>query len=679
MKYLQYLVFFCFSFFYCHSFSYVSITSVDKPYAQTFNILPFPRSETTGVEGGVLTTFINNQSLVGWYAQLSSEESLPFVHGNGAARTGRVPAIHNYGSYSTDIKHVNIQQDRSLGLIAGTSKQAQSAALALILKNDTSIPIHSLYIKNIIEQWRKNTNLSYVEFSYKIINTLPKSPDLLDDPGYHLVSPLSCNTLHRGKPSGLDGNASQNKQSLSAFISLKVPLHPQEYIILRWKINAVKSGSGVAIDNLFIRFFPLGSDNLASPIRPLAQEHIVVAESSLPESNYLYTPSILRLQSGRLLAAFEFGGGAYKKENPKFAQILLSDDGGKNWTLRNQNDIGFGRLFKAGNTVYYLGQRHGNIHIMRSTDDGLTWGNPVRITEGMSWHQSACNILKKDGNIYLVMERRTQKGVAWGVAALAPVLMRARENDSLINRNAWTYASEIAYQDIIPGFKENRPQIDYFGIPFQKQNYPGSLTLAPGRKMAPMGWLETNIAQIKDPNHIWYDPKGKTIHLLLRTHTGGTTNYANLLKVVENNDGTMTTTLETAPSGKKLLYIPMPGGHMRFHILYDEQTKLYWLLSSQSTDSTIRVEKMPKDRVGLGNNERNRLVLHFSKNLIDWCFAGLVAIGPSNKQSRHYASMDFDGEDLIILSRSGDARAKSAHDGNLITFHRVKNFRRLIY
>ncbi len=77
--------------------------------------------------------------------------------------------------------------------------------------------------------------------------------------------------------------------------------------------------------------------------------------------------------------------------------------------------------------------------------------------------------------------------------------------------------------------------------------------------------------------------------------------------------------------------------------------------------------------------ETGRLVLHFSKNMIDWCFAGLAAAGPSPKQARHYASMDMDGDDLVILSRSGDARAKSAHDGNLITFHRIRNFRDLVY
>ena len=65
--------------------------------------------------------------------------------------------------------------------------------------------------------------------------------------------------------------------------------------------------------------------------------------------------------------------------------------------------------------------------------------------------------------------------------------------------------------------------------------------------------------------------------------------------------------------------------------------------------------------------------------MIDWCFAGVVAIGESAKESRHYAAMDFDGDDLVILSRSGDKDAHSAHEGNMITFHRVKNFRDLVY
>src|SRR5690606_11209371 len=103
--------------------------------------------------------------------------------------------------------------------------------------------------------------------------------------------------------------------------------------------------------------------------------------------------------------------------------------------------------------------------------------------------------------------------------------------------------------------------------------------------------------------------------------------------------------------------LPMPGGQMKFHILYDEQMKLYWLLSTQATDSMTRAEKLPPDRFWLPNNERHRLQLHFSKNCVDWCFAGIVTMTDSQKQARHYASMAFDGDDLLVLSRSGDERA----------------------
>jgi len=92
-----------------------------------------------------------------------------------------------------------------------------------------------------------------------------------------------------------------------------------------------------------------------------------------------------------------------------------------------------------------------------------------------------------------------------------------------------------------------------------------------------------------------------------------------------------------------------------------------------------RPDRLPAERYDLPNNERHRLTLHFSRNLVDWCFAGLVTKTDSPKEARHYAAMDIDGDDLVILSRSGDARAKSAHDGNLITFHRVRGFRGLVY
>ena len=81
----------------------------------------------------------------------------------------------------------------------------------------------------------------------------------------------------------------------------------------------------------------------------------------------------------------------------------------------------------------------------------------------------------------------------------------------------------------------------------------------------------------------------------------------------------------------------------------------------------------------MADNERRRLVLHFSKNCVDWCFAGLICQGDADVESRHYASMAIDGDDMLILSRSGDTRAKNPHDVNRITLHRVRAFRDLVY
>ncbi len=417
-----------------------------------------------------------------------------------------------------------------------------------------------------------------------------------------------------------------------------------------------------------------------APIRPLANEFVTLAESPDPLAISLYTPSVLALPGGRLVAAYERGGTA-RQNNAPYAFVLTSDDHGLTWTQRGATRLTHARLFAAGKSLYYLGQR-GDLQITRSDDRGETWSAPVALSKGQSWHQSACNVWTTKTHVYLVMERRAgTENKAWPVGSLAPVLMRAPVDSDLTQRASWTFASELVFADLIPGYKQNDPQLPLFGVPFFEQAYPNRKPVAtePRRRTnSPMGWLETNVVQILDPDHYWHDPTGRTFHLFMRAHTAGT-GYAAMAKVVEQPDGSMVTQLEKVPSGKPILFLPMPGGQMRFHVCYDAQTKLYWLLSSQATDSMRRAERLPLERYDLPNNERHRLVLHFSKNMVDWCFAGLVAKTDSPKEARHYASMDIDGDDLVILSRSGDARAKSAHDGNLITFHRVVAFRDLVY
>jgi hypothetical protein len=432
----------------------------------------------------------------------------------------------------------------------------------------------------------------------------------------------------------------------------------------------------------------LADESVGQPIRPLADQYVTVFESLSPKDVFCYTPGICRLASGRLVVTFDLGGkGAANLPGPKSdrcteggawqGHIMTSDDGGKTWAPRAQFAGMHARPFVAGSSVYVIGHTT-DLFVLRSDDQGQTWSEPVFLTSGQKWHQSAANVHYARDCVYLVMERRVSDNIrGWYVGELAPVLMRGRAGADLTQRANWTFASELPFGEAAPHV-DGKPPLDYFGVPFFPAPLPAGSTPAPKRHCAPLGWLEANVVEFVDPDHLWHDPDGRTFHLWMRAHTGGT-GYAAIAKVTESADGQMTTSLQTVPSGRKALFVPCPGGQMRFHVLYDEPTRLYWLLSSQATDSMTRPDRLGADRFNLPNNERHRLQLHFSRNMIDWCFAGLVATGKTPRQARHYASMAIDGDDLVIVSRSGDQRAHSAHDGNLISLHRVRRFRELVY
>ena len=419
-------------------------------------------------------------------------------------------------------------------------------------------------------------------------------------------------------------------------------------------------------------------------MRALADNLKIVYRSERPHDIHCYTPGILAAPDRRLIATFDLGGDGVKDmPGPKGSRaagtrfgagkIFVSDDEGHTWSERHRFPFWHARPFLAGGRVYVLGH-DGDLMIMSSDDNGETWSDPVRLTAGMKWHGSSCNVHYDHGHLYLAMDERRDLAVeGWNTAGLAPRVLRAGVEDDLLEMKNWTISDAKAFNEIV-----SPDDLDLFGIPFYKSPPRSPASLESGRTCAPMGWLEPNVVRFTDPAHIWHDPNGRTLHILLRTNTGGT-GYAALIKILEHNDGKMISTFETVPSGKKALFIPFPGGHLKFFILYDPLGKLYWLLSSQATDSMTRITHMSAIRYNLPNNERHRLQLHFSKNCIDWCFAGLVTAGTTERHARNYASMAIDRDDLVILCRSGDEYASDPQYTNLITFHRVKDFRHLVY
>lgn len=129
---------------------------------------------------------------------------------------------------------------------------------------------------------------------------------------------------------------------------------------------------------------------------------------------------------------------------------------------------------------------------------------------------------------------------------------------------------------------------------------------------------------------------------------------------------------------------PMPGGQLKFCIIYDEKSKLFWATANLVVDSQGAYdwwqdgEKRGKVAFasGVGGNDRRFLMLMYGLDGMNWFQAGCVAQAGKISQSFMYARPVIDGDDLAIIARSS-INAPNQHDADHATFHRVKNFRSL--
>ena len=437
-----------------------------------------------------------------------------------------------------------------------------------------------------------------------------------------------------------------------------------------------RSTAGIAGAAVLVDHQAIAADSTECSLRcgrPLAGDFTVLWKATDPMHEIGYCPALARLPSGRLIGCMLHAGTDAEKQREWTVKIHTSDDRGGTWSHRADVAMIDCFPFAAGSSVYVIGGRH-DLTIVRSDDQGTTWSAPVKLTKGKLWYCHPGSAVVARGRIYFVMEQimaPIERGFPTHV--FAPVVLSARLSDDLTKPDAWTFSNTLSFEEVI----EQKGEPNLLGVPFYspgRYEHPTSY-----RGMAPIGWGETNLVQIADPDNIWFDPNGRTFHLLSRA-VSGCTNVACLAKAVESEDGSrITVSLQEAPSGKAMLYIPFPGGQVSFHIVYDEQSRLFWMISSQATDSMKRVELLKPKRYGMPNQERHRLALHFSRNCIDWCFAGLVAKVDDVGHSHHGGNMIIDGDDLHILMRTANESAKNAHNSNLITFHTVRRFRDLVY
>jgi hypothetical protein len=141
-----------------------------------------------------------------------------------------------------------------------------------------------------------------------------------------------------------------------------------------------------------------------------------------------------------------------------------------------------------------------------------------------------------------------------------------------------------------------------------------------------------------------------------------------------------TALLRAGPDPRKLRdpqpgdWVAFPGGEKKFAAGFDPESGWFFALSNPVLPA-YRNSGWPPEMI------RNAAALVISRDLTVWRIA-TVFLESSNvdHEAFQYLGYDFDGEDLVIASRTamevGDGKPPRGHDSNLTTFHRIENFRR---
>lgn len=129
--------------------------------------------------------------------------------------------------------------------------------------------------------------------------------------------------------------------------------------------------------------------------------------------------------------------------------------------------------------------------------------------------------------------------------------------------------------------------------------------------------------------------------------------------------------VDTARPDAPLKYngcIEFPCNNSKFEMMYDEVSGKYIAIGSRIYDET----KL---------SARNLLSLLVSDDGKKWRVASDIIdkrAEDCTKVGFQYISMAVEGDDLVFLCRTAMNGADSYHNSNYITFHRIKDFRRLI-
>lgn len=347
---------------------------------------------------------------------------------------------------------------------------------------------------------------------------------------------------------------------------------------------------------------------------------------------YIGSPSICILPNGDYLASHDHFGTGSTEHKQALTAVFRSTDKGRTWKKISEiNGQFWSNLFVHNGALFIMGtwKHHGNLIIRRSDDGGFTWSNPVSGSTGLiregEYHTAPMPMVIHNGRIWRAVENARSYTTQWGIRYGA-TMFSASVGSDLLNASSWINTNSLAYDSA------------YLDGRFR-------------------GWLEGNAV---------VTPEGKIVNILRVSTTDPGRDLAAIVKI--SDDGLKA---EFDPSEG---FIDFAGGARKFSIRYDEKSRRYWTIFNLITEEFKNMN---------AGSVRNILAIKSSPDLKNWTIHTVLLRHPDvKKHGFQYIDWQFDGRDIIFLSRTAFddefGGAHNYHDANYLTFHRIKNYKKLV-
>ncbi|NGM61345.1 exo-alpha-sialidase [Sphingobacterium sp. SGG-5] len=353
------------------------------------------------------------------------------------------------------------------------------------------------------------------------------------------------------------------------------------------------------------------------------------------------SPSIVILSNGDYLVSHDFDRGT---------SVHVSKDRGKTWNLLSRvAPLIWANIFEHNGDVYLMGTSKGwgNIVIYRSTNQGKTWSEPKDeftgiLAKGM-FHTGPVPIVKHKGKIWRAYEEAFDAKNRRDFHAFA---ICADEDADLLQASSWKRTTSIRF--------------DEKWINAKRPNWlEGNLVVTPEGKLVDFIRLET-----------W---AGKGVNYTIEGAAKGKprNEIAGLIDVDEEH-------MKMIFKNEKRNFVHFPGAETKFTIRYDSLSKQYWTITNK-----ISSFRNTNGRTHDGNwHQRNVLVLMSSSDLMNWTIKKKILKWGEGMHLRtwdtfgfQYVDWVFDSNDIAFVSRTSWYGFRY-HDANMITFHRISDFRK---